>query len=262
MNCMQTRELIGPQLDGELDLMASLELKRHVECCLACAQVQERLQAVRSAVTASAPYYQAPEQFGDQIRAALRREIPHAPAPRRPWRTFLRPLAVAAAVLLVAGLALDMALHSYRSSSHTLAREVVAAHVRSLMADHLLDVRSSNQHTVKPWFNGKIDFAPEVRDLADAGFPLEGGRLDYLDGHAVAALVYRHNLHVINCFVWPARDAEPAVASGAQGYTLVRFTDRGLTWCIISDAAPATLEEFTRALHANAATTVPAKTPN
>jgi anti-sigma factor RsiW len=270
MNCTQSRELIGPELDGEVDLMASLELKRHVEGCVACARAQQRMRAVRNAVTASAPYHRAPGQFSDQIRAAIRREVAPAPALNhgRPLIAFLlRPLAMAAALLLVAGVTWNVARQSLRvSPADGLSREVVAAHVRSLMAEHLYDVRSSNQHTVKPWFNGKLDFAPEVRDLADAGFPLEGGRLDYLNGRAVAALVYRHKLHVINCFVWPAGNGDPVKASSAQGYALLTFTDRGLVWCMISDAAPATLEEFARALRARAGamspTTMPASQKN
>jgi anti-sigma factor RsiW len=254
VNCTDAAKLIGAHLDGELDLMMSLDLERHVECCRACAAARERLRAVRS-FAAAAPYHRAPAHLGDQVRAALRREIP--PAPRR-WSAFLRPLAVAAALVLVATLAWIVARQSGRTGPDILAHEIVAAHVRSMMADHLLDVRSSNQHTVKPWFNGKIDFSPDVHDLASVGFPLEGGRLDYLDGHAVAALVYRHNLHVINCFVWPTQSAQPPLPTSAQGYNLIRFSDRGLTWCVISDAAPATLEEFTRALRANA-TTMPVK---
>jgi anti-sigma factor RsiW len=258
VNCTQTRKLIGAHLDGELDLMASLDFNRHVECCPTCAAAQERLQAVRSAVSASAPYYPAPPQLAAQLRAALRLEVTTPttslmPSPR-PGRAFLRPLAVAAALALVATLSWVVARQSDHSGADILAHEIVAAHVRSLMADHLYDVRSSDQHTVKPWFSGKLDFAPDVRDLAGESFPLEGGRLDYLDGHAVAALVYRHNLHVINCFVWPARDAQPPLPTSAQGYNLLRFSDRGLTWYVISDAAPATLEEFARALRTSAAT--------
>jgi anti-sigma factor RsiW len=263
VNCTQTRKLIGAHLDGELDLMASLDFNRHVECCSACAAAQERLQTVRSAVTASAPYYPAPPQLAAQLRAALRLEVMPQPTPQlprsiRPWRAFLRPLGMAAALALVATLSWVVARQSVRGGGATLAHEIVAAHVRSLMADHLYDVRSSDQHTVKPWFSGKVDFAPNVRDLVSVGFPLEGGRLDYLDGHAVAALVYRHNLHVINCFVWPTQGAQPPLPTSAQGYNLIRFSDRGLTWCVISDAAPATLEEFARALRANA-TTMPVK---
>ena len=250
MECARARELIGAHLDGELDVMSSLDFERHVECCTACAAARQRLEAVRSAV-AVAPYFRAPEQLAGRIRAAVRREI--APAPRR-WRmgVILRPLAVAAALVVMATMAWQLARSS--SGSGGLERELVAAHVRSLQADHLLDVPSSNQHTVKPWFSGKVDFAPEVHDLTAVGFPLAGGRLDYVDGHAVVALVYRHNLHVINCFVWPAAGGLREMATSAAGYSLMRFSERGLTYWVVSDAAPGTVAEFARALRASATT--------
>ena len=244
MNCTQTRELIGAHLDGELDVMASLEFKRHVECCTACALAAERVEAVRSAVSV-APYYRAPDRLGLQIRAAMGRE---AGAQTGGIGRFVRPLAVAAALVLVATLSWRVARSTGPSGG--LERELVAAHVRSLQADHLLDVPSSNQHTVKPWFNGKIDFAPDVRDLADAGFPLQGGRLDYVNGHVAAVLVYRHKLHVINCFVWPAEGGASERATSVQGYRLLRFTDRGLMYWVVSDASAETLEEFGRAVRA------------
>jgi anti-sigma factor RsiW len=258
VNCAQARELIGAHLDGELDVMSSLDFERHVECCTACARARERVAGVRSAA-AAAPYFRAPEELAGRIRAVMRREV--APAPSR-WRLarVMQPLAVAAAIVLAATLAWRLARTS--SGASGLERELVAAHVRSLQADHLLDVASSNQHTVKPWFSGKVDFAPDVRDLAEAGFPLAGGRLDYLDGHAAVALVYRHNLHVINCFVWPAVAASEAeLATSMQGYSVLRFTERVLTYWVVSDAAPGTLEEFARALRARgaAATTMPSK---
>lgn len=250
MDCAQARELIGAEIDGELDVMSSLEFNRHVECCTDCAAARQRVGAVRSAVAVGAPYYRAPDELAGRIRAAMRRDV--SPAPRQ-WRlTSAARLAVAAALVLVA----TLSWHFARSSgpSGGLERELVAAHVRSMQADHLLDVTSSNQHTVKPWFSGKVDFAPDVHDLAEAGFGLAGGRLDYVDGHAAAALVYRHKLHVINCFIWPAAGSEGAIATSVQGYSLMRFTERGLTYWVVSDAAPGTLAEFARALRASAAT--------
>jgi anti-sigma factor RsiW len=255
VNCAQTRELIGAHLDGELDVMSSLDFERHVECCTACATARQRVEAVRSAV-AVAPYYRAPAQLAGRIGAAMRREV--APAPSRRLAGMMRPLAVAAAILLAATLSWHLARRSPGASG--LERELVAAHVRSLQADHLLDVASSNQHTVKPWFSGKVDFAPDVQDLSEAGFPLAGGRLDYIDAHAAVALVYRHNLHVINCFVWPAAAGEREMATSAAGYSVMRFTDRGLTYWVVSDATAGTLEEFARALRARGAeATMPSK---
>jgi anti-sigma factor RsiW len=250
VDCAQARELIGAYLDGELDVMSSLDFERHVEGCAACARARQRVEAVRSAVTVGAPYFRAPEQLAERIRSAMGREVVLVPR----WRigAMTRPLAVAAALVVMATLAWQLGRSPGRSGG--LERELVAAHVRSLQADHLLDVPSSNQHTVKPWFSGKVDFAPEVHDLSEAGFPLVGGRLDYIDGHAAVALVYRHHLHVINCFVWPAVAGDREMATSMQGYSVLRFVDRGLVYWVVSDAAAETLEEFARALRASAAT--------
>jgi anti-sigma factor RsiW len=124
-----------------------------------------------------------------------------------------------------------------------IAREVVAAHVRSLMADHLMDIASSDQHTVKPWVDGKLDFAPPVADLAAQGYPLAGGRLDYLGGRGVMALVYRRHAHVINLFVWPQTSgADSGVRSdSSQGYNVAHFTRAGMTFWAVTDLNP---EEF------------------
>ncbi|MDB5694228.1 MAG: hypothetical protein JWO81_3291, partial [Alphaproteobacteria bacterium] len=134
-------------------------------------------------------------------------------------------------------------------TSVAMQDQLVASHVRSLLASHLTDVATSNRHVVKPWFNGRIDFAPPVVELAGQGFPLVGGRLDYLDGRVVPALVYRRNLHVINLFVRPKdRFASPlGFAARKNGYSLVRWTDGGLEYWAVSDIEPADLDSFHRA---------------
>jgi anti-sigma factor RsiW len=127
-----------------------------------------------------------------------------------------------------------------------ITQEIVADHLRSLMANHLTDVTSTDQHTVKPWFHGKLDFAPPVNDFAAEGFPLVGGRLDYLDGQPVAALVYQHGLHPINLFVWTAPDkyAEKATGQTRQGFNILFWTRDGMTYCAISDLATDEMQTF------------------
>jgi anti-sigma factor RsiW len=160
-----------------------------------------------------------------------------------------RLLATAAVLMLGISIAGIIVWQNHNASVDALSRELVSAHVRSTQADHLLDVVSTDQHTVKPWFSGKLDFSPPVRDLAAAGFALEGGRLDYIAGRPVAALIYRHNKHVINCFVWPGdRTESPASATAFQGYALVQFNQNGLTWHLVSDASRETLEQLAREL--------------
>jgi anti-sigma factor RsiW len=251
VNCARARELLHPHADGELDIPATLDLERHLEHCPDCAAAGDRLRDLR-ATLATAPYYKAPIDLDRQIRAAI--GLPTR-APQRNLRRILTPLALAAGLLLAAALPLVIARYRSSHADDPLARELAAAHVRSLMADHLLDVPSTDRHTVKPWFAGRLDFSPDVRDLADRGFPLAGGRLDYINGRPVAALVYRRGKHVINCFTWPAPpgapDTPPTVMS-AQSYSIVHFTHAGLTTYAISDAAPYALQQFADAFRTSA----------
>ena len=191
-------------------------------------------------IARDATYYRAPAALRERVRASLAGD---ARAARRvyTWRLFGTALACVAAASITWQVAL---LTHAPSDTDRIADQVLAAHVRSVMApNHLMDVASTDSHTVKPWFTGKLDFAPPVADYSAAGFELTGGRLDYVDGHQAAAITYRHRLHTVNLFVWPAKgeaDAAPRVQS-RQGYGMVGWIRGGLRFCAISDMAPSDL---------------------
>lgn len=247
MDCADARMLLGPAADGELDLMTSVALARHVHICPACASARDDMGSLK-AVLATTPYYRAPSELAERVRRSIGSRERAPEARRHPRWTSWALTAVAASLLLSVGL-VGWIRSGATNHEEALVEEVIAAHVRSLMADHLLDVTSSDRHTVKPWFAGRLDFAPDVRDLAAAGFPLAGGRLEYLDGRPVAALVYRRDRHVINVFVWPteAPDSLPSVRR-ARGYTLGQFAHGHLSYRIVSDAGPEVVEELAAAL--------------
>jgi anti-sigma factor RsiW len=206
--------------------------------------------AVEPMVARDATYHRAPDALRERLRVSLA-EASRADRTPRAARAF----GLAAAFATVALVSWNMALLTAQPAADDIrAREIVAAHVRSLMgAGHLNDVASSDQHTVKPWFSGKLDFAPPVQDLANAGFALTGGRLDYVDGRAVAALTYRYRQHVVNLFLWPASDARDAqpVALSRQGYALLHWERGGMHYWAVSDMSPAQLAPFAEALRPN-----------
>ena len=194
-------------------------------------------------IARDATYHRAPSGLRERLEMSLAAE---ARASWRPWRA----LALAASFALVAVVSWNAALlQTGRDEDEFVGREVVAAHVRSLMAPgHLNDVASSDQHTVKPWFNGRLDYAPPVRDLAESGFALAGGRLDYIAGRPVAALTYRHRLHTANLFVWPANGATDSVPqrSARDGYSVVRWVRGGMRYWAVSDIPADELETLAK----------------
>jgi anti-sigma factor RsiW len=227
MSCQETRELLHGYLDGELDLAAALEFERHLRGCSACERAYANQEILRSAIRSQAPYFKAP--------ASLKRKV-------RPMR-WMAPLALAAALALM--LAGTWAVLRARSGNELIAQDIVSGHVRSLMANHLTDVPSSDRHTVKPWFLGKIDFSPDVKDLAAQGFPLIGGRLDYVAQKPVAALVYQRGKHTINVFVWKS-DSRPEGHESRQGYNITHWNNAGLSYWAVSDVNSADLEQFSK----------------
>jgi anti-sigma factor RsiW len=246
LSCQQTHELIHGYLDGELDLVKSLEIEKHLEQCQACTQNYEALRGLQSRLRDNSLRFDPPAKLEKRLRSALRKETePRSPIFRWRW-------AVAASSLLVAVVIVwtVASIASRPSPDDVLAQEVVASHVRSLMANHVADVLSSDQHTVKPWFDGKLDFSPTVKDLSKQGFSLYGGRLDYINNRPVAALVYQRRQHSINVFVWPATSS-PAMngkASEQQGYNVIRWSKAGMTYWAVSDLNLAELQQFVQLL--------------
>lgn len=246
MSCQQTHELIHGYLDGELDLVKSLEIEKHLQQCPVCTQHYESLRGLQSRLRDNSLRFEPPAKLEKRLRSALRHEAePRSPIFR--WRWAVAASSLLAAVVLIWTVA---TISSRPSPDDVLAQEVVASHVRSLMANHLTDVPSSDRHTVKPWFDGKLDFSPTVKDLAPQGFPLTGGRLDYISNRPVAALVYQRRQHSINVFVWPATQA-PAMngkASERQGYNVIRWSNAGMTYWAVSDLNLAELQQFVQLL--------------
>jgi anti-sigma factor RsiW len=235
VECKETRTWLHGYLDGELDLARAVEIERHLEVCAECSQARDNHVALHDSIQAAGLKYPCPERLRADIRATLRREAGMTlarPKMHRRW------FAIAASLLLGVGVTWLAARSWTRpATDDRVAQDVVASHVRSLLADHLMDVASSDQHTVKPWFTGKLDFAPAVADYTSAGFPLAGGRLDYLDHRPVAALVYHRRQHVINLFIWPTAHATASAPQSLtiQGYQLVHWTETGTTYWAISD---------------------------
>jgi anti-sigma factor RsiW len=250
--CEEAHRLIHLYLDGELDLVRSLEIEAHLNDCQSCAQAYNEFRSLHSAVSNTALRFEPPAALRNRVRAALRDEIPdESGATNRPLRLSWRWMipAVSFAVLVIVALSL-LALLRRPSTSDLVAQEIVSSHVRSLMEKHLTDVPSSDQHTVKPWFDGRLDFSPPVKDLASAGFGLVGGRLDYIGNRPVAALVYQHRQHYINVFVWPSTGASDASGRALvrQGYNLINWTNSGMNYWAISDLNLADLQRFVQLL--------------
>lgn len=250
MSCQKTQELIHGYLDGELDLVRSLEVEQHMHECEICARNYRSQTTLRSSLKNDSLYYPAPEQLKKRIQLSVRKEAKSEMAPRGfGWR-WLTVGASLAFMLLIGVVVWRLMPGSIRpSGDELLAQEIVSDHVRSLQVPgHLTDVLSSDQHTVKPWFDGKVDFAPPVRDFASQDFHLYGGRLEYLNNRAVATLIYQRRLHYINLFIWPADQGGTTgeVAIQRQGYNLVHWSGSGMNFWAISDLNSVELREFAR----------------
>ncbi len=244
MTCASSQHSIEAYLDGELATSESVEFREHIDGCPSCAAIYRRLEQLRSDLRMQAPRYTAPAHLQQRIHVALRKAA-KSEAPRRalPWNW----AAVAASVLLCASLAWNFALLRSRGpATGSLAQEVLSSHVRSLIGTHLVDVPSSDQHTVRPWFNGKLDFSPEVKEFASQGFRLVGGRVDYLGDRTVAALIYQRRQHFINLFTWPSTSSSSngQIEVKQNGYNILNWTQDGMTYWAVSDLQRSELDQF------------------
>jgi len=229
-------------LDGELSPTEAREVETHVAACAECTRLRESRLALRAAIQSQLPGLQAPDVLRQRVRSQARSPVGGRSLAMLAWRV----LAIAASVAVIAFGSWQLGVQRGRGES--LADAVLTSHIRSLMPGHLTDVQSSDQHTVKPWFNGKLDYSPPVYDFAGKGYPLLGGRLDYVGGREVAALVYGRRQHIITVFLWPKeRDvgAGPTVGT-RQGYHLLRWTSAQYAYWAVSDLGLAELGDFQR----------------
>ena len=244
MDCTLDRHLLEGYLDGELGFERSLEVEAHLASCSSCSLEVQSWKDVRGAMQRSGLYYRAPAPLEEKLRNL----IPHESRSERfPW--FQRWIwAGGGAAFATAALLITFVIT--RPPAPSPGQDIVTSHVRSLLANHLMDVVSTDQHTVKPWFAGKLDFAPPVQDLAAEGYPLAGGRLDYLEKRKVAVLIYHRALHVINLYIWPAEDNSSSAvdAQSVQGYNVLSWKKNGFEFRAVSDLNTAELRDFVRLL--------------
>jgi anti-sigma factor RsiW len=249
LSCQRAAELNHGYLDGELDLARSLEVEQHMRECEVCARAYHNQITLRSSLKDESLYYRAPEKLKKRIQSSLRNEAKSEVSSHAfGWRWLT--VGASLAFMLLIGLVVWRVALVRVNPSVDVAQEIASNHVRSLLpgGSHLADVLSSDQHTVKPWFDGKVDFAPPVKDFASQDFRLYGGRLEYLNNRTVATLIYQRRLHYINLYIWPAEQAGATgeVTTQRQGYNLIHWTSSGMSYWAISDLNSVELHELAR----------------
>lgn len=261
MICEDARPLVHAYVDGELGLAKSLEVEAHLRDCDACAREQSNVLALRAAFSNGALYHEAPAQLERRVRAAVR-DARRAEYGRGFALGYLGWTGAAAAAVLLVAIIVRGVLPLGLPMGDVTAREVINDHLRSLTQNHLTDVLSSNQHTVKPWFDGRLNYTPPVEDLSAQGFPLVGGRLDYLDNRPVAVVVYRRRQHVINLFIFPVEHASDTlpVRQVRAGYNVIDWTESGMVYWAVSSLSAAELEKFAQLVREeNSAASMPTR---
>jgi anti-sigma factor RsiW len=250
VSCELTQSILHGYIDGELDAARAADFERHLVSCPQCTSAMETQEKLSAAIHRAGLFERAPVTLRRKIEGQYRMPGPAGVA-RVPTR--VRPtqwLALAAALILAFLIGVRVLPGpGGRAGQAELTSAIVDAHLRSLLPGHLEDVISTDQHTVKPWFDGKVDFAPPVRDFASEGFPLRGGRLDVVRGRQVAVLVYGRRKHVVNVFLWPTTDRDASLQSGSQrGYNWIDWRKAGMEICAVSDVSPADLDELHKLL--------------
>ena len=246
MTCQEAEILLHALIDGELDAGHAREVEEHVATCASCTAKLAAYRQMRQQIAAADLRYAAPASLRQRIEAALpKTEAPSNVTPMPSRRGVLRGFALGSAVSAMAATGL-VAIVLRNEDQQRIESEIVSAHLRSLQAGHLIDVVSSDQHTVKPWFNGKLDVSPPVIDLTAQGFTLIGGRLDYVVGKPIGAVVYKRRAHIINLFVAQTSNTEhrSATTDTIQGYNIRHWRDRGLNYWAVSDIGADELAEF------------------
>jgi len=256
MNCDHARALIGAYADGQTDRLQRHSMKLHLRSCPACVAQLDELRELHGQIRAEVPRFAAPPALRERVQAML--DVTRPPATARRALGAERPRWLAAGALagcvatMLAWLA-GTSILQWRANDD-LAAEAVTSHVRATLGNHMTQVASSDQHTVKPWLSARLDYSPPVRDLAPAGFPLEGGRIDYLDRHPVATLVYRYREHSIDVFVRPQLPRAPAPALRTlRGFNVAHASGAGMDWIAVSDVNPDVLAAFVARLALEAA---------
>ncbi|HEX4583669.1 MAG TPA: zf-HC2 domain-containing protein [Burkholderiaceae bacterium] len=250
MNCDEAGTLVTPYADGEISGLRRRSVEKHLRACALCAASHQDVLALRARLRAEVPTFKAPPQLRARVRSLLAATGAAAPAGPRllrdHWRWLARGALAGCTATVLAWVAAS-AVIDWRSNQD-IAAEAVAAHTRATLSDHLIQVASSDQHTVKPWLSARLDYSPPVQDLASEGFALSGGRLDTLDKRQVATLVYRYRQHTIDVFVRPESARAPSEPRTVRGFNVAHATGSGMDWLAVSDVSPDVLTAFVQRL--------------
>ena len=255
MNCDEAGTLVARYADGEIDGREGSSIERHLRGCAACTAKHQRVLALRARLRAEVPSFPAPPALRERVRVLLANTHDTAPARPRPGRDRWRWLtggALAGCTATMLAWVLGTAVIDWRANED-VAVEAVSTHVRATLNNHLIEVASSDQHTVKPWLSARLDYSPPVHDLANEGFALSGGRLDTLDKQRVATLVYRYRLHTIDVFVRPELAHAPSALRTVRGFNVAHATGSGMDWLAVSDVSANVLTAFVQRLASAAA---------